>query len=61
MAKDEDKVPEHIRKAQEEFLRKEKERTENGEKADPPGHYAIDWETGEPLKDPKYRPPKSDS
>lgn len=53
---DGEKVPEHVRKAQEEFLRKEKERAEKGEKPDEEVPYAIDWKTGEPLDDPQYKP-----
>lgn len=49
---DGEKVPEHVRKAQEEFLRKEKERKEKGEKADEEVPYAIDWKTGKPKDKP---------
>lgn len=50
---DEEEVPEHVRKAQQKFLEDEKNRKGEPEKTD---HYAIDWKTGKPLKDPKYKP-----
>lgn len=55
--KDDDEVPEHVRKTQEQYLADVK----SGKKdlSGKPDHYAIDWETGEPLTDPKYQPPKS--
>lgn len=45
------KVPEHVRKAQEEFLRQKR-------KDDPDEEipYAIDWKSGEPRNDPKHKP-----
>lgn len=50
---DEEKVPDHVRKAQKEFLRREKEREEKGEKPEGKVPYAIDWKTGKPLDGPK--------
>jgi len=55
--KGDDDVPEHVRKAQKKYAADvasgKIDLSKGGD------HTAIDWETGEPLTDPKYQLPES--
>ena len=50
---DREKAPEHVRRAQEKFLKEERERDGEPDKGAPS---AIDWKSGEPRNDPKHKP-----